>query len=89
MTRDEQLQLGLQAAGKFKAYACPAGFQSGDAILLPVRAVRSGPAVRRSGPASRTPKLPNPAHSQCRRPDPPQTGDLDIQQVLESPYFFA
>jgi DNA-directed RNA polymerase, mitochondrial len=22
-------------------------------------------------------------------PDPPQTGDLDIRQVLESPYFFA
>jgi DNA-directed RNA polymerase len=29
------------------------------------------------------------AHSGIALPDPPQTGDLDIQQVLSSPYFFA
>jgi DNA-directed RNA polymerase, mitochondrial len=29
------------------------------------------------------------AHSGLTLPDPPQTGDLDIRQVLESPYFFA
>ncbi len=29
------------------------------------------------------------AHPGISLPDPPQTGDLDIQQVLSSPYFFA
>ena len=29
------------------------------------------------------------AHPGISLPDPPQTGDLDIQQVLASPYFFA
>ena len=29
------------------------------------------------------------AHPGIALPDPPQTGDLDIQQVLSSPYFFA
>src|SRR5437867_8420400 len=29
------------------------------------------------------------AHPGIFLPDPPQTGDLDIQQVLSSPYFFA
>jgi DNA-directed RNA polymerase len=29
------------------------------------------------------------AHPRIALPDPPQTGDLDIQQVLSSPYFFA
>ena len=29
------------------------------------------------------------AHPGIGLPDPPQTGDLDIQQVLSSPYFFA
>jgi DNA-directed RNA polymerase, mitochondrial len=29
------------------------------------------------------------AHPGISLPDPPQTGDLDIRQVLESPYFFA
>jgi DNA-directed RNA polymerase, mitochondrial len=29
------------------------------------------------------------AHPGIELPDPPQTGDLDIQLVLESPYFFA
>jgi len=29
------------------------------------------------------------AHPGISLPDPPQTGDLDIQQVLWSPYFFA
>ena len=29
------------------------------------------------------------AHPEISLPDPPQTGDLDIQQVLSSPYFFA
>ena len=29
------------------------------------------------------------AHPGVSLPDPPQTGDLDIQQVLSSPYFFA
>ncbi len=29
------------------------------------------------------------AHPGISLPDPPQTGDLDIQQVLTSPYFFA
>jgi len=29
------------------------------------------------------------AHPGIKLPDPPKTGDLDIRQVLESPYFFA
>jgi DNA-directed RNA polymerase len=29
------------------------------------------------------------AHPGISLPDPPQTGDLDIQQVLSCPYFFA
>jgi DNA-directed RNA polymerase len=29
------------------------------------------------------------AHPGIELPDPPKTGDLDIRQVLESPYFFA
>jgi DNA-directed RNA polymerase, mitochondrial len=29
------------------------------------------------------------AHPGIVLPDPPKTGDLDIRQVLESPYFFA
>ena len=29
------------------------------------------------------------AHPRIELPDPPPTGDLDIRQVLESPYFFA
>ena len=29
------------------------------------------------------------AHPGIALPDPPKTGDLDIRQVLSSPYFFA
>jgi DNA-directed RNA polymerase len=29
------------------------------------------------------------AHPWISLPEPPQTGELDIQQVLSSPYFFA
>ena len=29
------------------------------------------------------------AHPDLDLPEPPQAGDLDIRQVIESPYFFA
>jgi len=29
------------------------------------------------------------AHPGLKLPDPPKRGNLDIRQVLESPYFFA